>query len=189
MAIISQWLRAMSKGQKAKSEKPRAKCKEYQANKKEQKTKAKILYMLCSNPPFPPFSKGGMGGLLVYALCSLLFASGFVLFFCTPVFAEGPSGWANLNYISTEQFEDDERISKEGSYYRNLYLTFEKPITPLISYQLYLRTNWTDFRLPDAEARITKTYQRAIEPALDIFLRNPMYDFSAGYRRLEQWTP
>ncbi len=122
------------------------------------------------------------------ALCSLPLAFCSLLFFCTPVFAEGPSGWANLNYISTEQFEDDERISKEGSYYRNLYLTFEKPITPLISYQLYLRTNWTDFRLTDAEDRITKTYQRAIEPALDIFLRNPMYDFSAGYRRLEQWT-
>jgi len=176
----------MSEEQRAKSQELSAKCKEYQVKKKKQRTKAEKL--LCSNPPLPPLSKGGMGGLLVYALCSLLFASGFVLFFCTPVFAEGPSGWANLNYISTEQFEDDERISKEGSYYRNLYLTFEKPITPLISYQLYLRTNWTDFRLTDADDRITKTYQRAIEPALDIFLRNPMYDFSAGYRRLEQWT-
>jgi hypothetical protein len=26
------------------------------------------------NPPSPPFSKGGMGGLLLYALCSVLFA-------------------------------------------------------------------------------------------------------------------
>src|SRR4030042_5514946 len=79
MAIISQWLRAMSKEQRAKSEKPRAKCKEYQAKKKEQKTKAKILYMLCSNPPSPPFSKGGRGGLLVIALCPLLFAIGSLL--------------------------------------------------------------------------------------------------------------
>jgi hypothetical protein len=125
---------------------------------------------------------------LRYALISTLYTISFMLFFCASVFAEGPSGWANLNYISTEQFEGDERISKEGSFYRNLYLTFEKPITPMISYQLYLRTNWTDFRLTDADDRITKTYQRAIEPALDLFLRNPMYDFSAGYRRLEQWT-
>src|SRR4030043_1465571 len=81
MAIISQWLRAMSKEQRAKSEKPRAKCKEYQAKKKEQKTKAKILYMLCSNPPSPPFSKGGMGGLLLFALCSMLYALCSMLFF------------------------------------------------------------------------------------------------------------
>jgi hypothetical protein len=111
-----------------------------------------------------------------------------MLFFCTPVFAEGLSGWANLNYISTEQTEGGETISKESSYFRNLYLTFEKPITPLISYQLYLRTNWSDFRLTDADDRITKTYQRAVEPAFDLFLRNPMYDLSAGYRRLEQWN-
>jgi hypothetical protein len=58
----------------------------------------------------------------------------------------------------------------------------------LISYQLNFRTNWSDFRLTDADDRITKTYQRAIEPAFDIFLRNPIYDLSAGYRRLEQWT-
>src|SRR4030042_602786 len=82
MAIISQWLRAMSKGQRAKSEKPRAKCKEYQAKKKEQKTKAKILYMLCSNPPLPPFSKGGMGGLLLFALCSMLYALCSLIIFC-----------------------------------------------------------------------------------------------------------
>ncbi|MGQ9569405.1 MAG: hypothetical protein ACUVUQ_00910 [Thermodesulfovibrionales bacterium] len=112
----------------------------------------------------------------------------FMLFFCTSAFAEGLSGWANLNYITTEQKEDDDTISKERSFYRNLYLTFERPLTPLISYQLYLRTNWSDFRLTDADDRVTNTYQRAIEPAFDIFLRNPMYDLSAGYRRMEQWS-
>lgn len=125
---------------------------------------------------------------LQYAFGSMFLSLWSILFFCTPVFAEGLSGWGNLNYISTEKTEDGETVSKETSYFRNLYLTFENPITPLISYQLYLRTNWNDFRLTDAEDRVTKTYQRAIEPAFDIFLRNPMYDLSAGYRRLEQWT-
>jgi len=111
-----------------------------------------------------------------------------MLLCCSSAMAEGLSGWVNLNYISTEQKEDGETILKEGSYFRNLYFTFEKPITPLISYQLNLRTNWSDFRLTDAEDRITKTYRRAIEPAFDLFLRNPMYDFSTGYRRLEQWS-
>jgi hypothetical protein len=121
-------------------------------------------------------------------LCKILAAILIALLYNSPAFAEGLSGWANLNYITTEQKEDNETILKERSFYRNLYLTFERPLTPLISYQLYLRTNWSDFRLTDADDRITNTYQRAIEPAFDIFLRNPMYDFSAGYRRMEQWT-
>ncbi|NWF52054.1 MAG: hypothetical protein HXY47_03125 [Nitrospirae bacterium] len=140
---------------------------------------SQILYALCSLLLALGFS--------LYALCFTLYALGS-LFFCTPAFAEGLSGWANLNYITTEQKEDSETISKERSFYRNLYLTFERPLTPLISYQLYLRTNWSDFRLTDADNRVTNTYQRAIEPAFDIFLRNPMYDFSTGYRRMEQWT-
>jgi hypothetical protein len=111
-----------------------------------------------------------------------------MLLCCSSAMAEGLSLSGNLNYISTEQKEDGERISTQSSYFRNLYFTFEKPITPLISYQLNFRTNWQDFRITDADDRVTKTYQRAIEPAFDIFLRNPMYDLSAGYRRLEQWT-
>jgi hypothetical protein len=110
-----------------------------------------------------------------------------VLFFCSSAVAEGLNLSGNLNYISTEQTEDGEKLT-QSSFFRNLYFTFEKPVTPLISYQLSLRTNWSDFRLDDHEDGITKTYQRALEPAIDLFLRNPIYDFSTGYRRLEQWT-
>jgi hypothetical protein len=47
---------------------------------KKQIVKDKKKYTLCSNPPSPPFSKGGMGGLLLYALCYLLLAICFILF-------------------------------------------------------------------------------------------------------------
>ncbi|MEW6163123.1 MAG: hypothetical protein AB1606_07420 [Nitrospirota bacterium] len=111
-----------------------------------------------------------------------------ILLLKSPAFAEGLSGWANLNYLTTEQFEDDERIATSSSFYRNLYLSLSRPITPLLSYQLYFRTNWLDSSSTDSEGKTTKTYQRAAEPALDFFLRNPMYDLSTGYRRQEQWS-
>jgi len=123
----------------------------------------------------------------MFAIHSVLFAFCVVLFFYSSAVAEGLSLSGNLNYISTEQTEDGEKLT-QSSFSRNLYFTFEKPITPLISYQLSLRTNWSDFQLDDHEDGITKTYQRALEPAIDLFLRNPIYDFSTGYRRLEQWT-
>jgi hypothetical protein len=121
------------------------------------------------------------------ALCFLLLALCGVLFFCSSAMAEALNLSGNLNYISTEQTEDGEKLT-QSSFFRNLYFTFEKPVTPLISYQLSLRTNWSDFRLDDHSDGITKTYQRALEPAIDLFFRNPIYDFSTGYRRLEQWT-
>ncbi|MFH1703721.1 MAG: hypothetical protein ABIB41_09910, partial [Nitrospirota bacterium] len=102
--------------------------------------------------------------------------------------AEGPGGWANINYTTSKEYEDGERISTSNAFFRNLYLSLEKPVTPLISYQLYFRTNWADFRLTDSEGNLTKTYQRVGEPAFDLFFRNPIYDFSAGYRRREEWS-
>jgi hypothetical protein len=40
----------------------------------------KATILLYPNPPLPPFSKGGIGGLLLHALCSMLLA--FCLFGC-----------------------------------------------------------------------------------------------------------
>ena len=68
---------AISKGQRAKSYPtypPLSKGRNKEGSKsKEQKAKSKKNHTLCSPPP-PPFSKGGMGGLLLFALCSLLIA-------------------------------------------------------------------------------------------------------------------
>jgi hypothetical protein len=118
---------------------------------------------------------------LVIAFCLLLF-------FCSSAYADGLSGWLNLNYSTTEQFEDGKKTSTSDSLLQNYYLNYGREITPMLSYQLYLRTTLSDFHSTDSEGKTTSTYQRVMEPALDISLRNPMYGLNAGYRRMEQWS-
>jgi len=125
---------------------------------------------------------------MLYAFCSMLYALCYLLFFCSSAFAEGPSGWLNLNYGNTEQFEDGKKTGTSDSLFQNYYLRLDKSITPVLSYQLYLRTTLSDAHSTDSEGKTTFTYQRVMEPALDISLRNPMYGLNAGYRRQEQWS-
>ncbi|MEC4685280.1 MAG: hypothetical protein VST71_06080 [Nitrospirota bacterium] len=106
----------------------------------------------------------------------------------SPVFAEGLKGWADLNNRTTKQFEDDKEISVNKTFYRNFYLRLDKSITPMLSYQLYFRTGLLDSDFTDPEGVTTTTYKRAVEPAIDLFLRNSIYDLSTGYRRQEQWS-
>lgn len=87
-----------------------------------------------------------------------------------------------------KQYEDDKRIQTSDNLNQNYYLRLDKSITPLISYQLYLRTNLTNSHTTDSQDKTTKTYQRAIEPALDLSFRNPIYGLDVGTRRLEQWS-
>lgn len=117
----------------------------------------------------------------IVALCCLLLCS-------SPVSAEGLSAWLNVNYLHTEQLEDGTKISSSNSTFQNYYLRLDKSITPSISYQAYLRTSLSDSHSTDAQGNRTDAYQRAVEPALDVSLRNPMYGLSAGYRRLELWN-
>ena len=122
---------------------------------------------------------------LLFTLCASLFALCSV---ASPALAEGLSGWANLNRNSTEQYENGKKTSANDLFNRNFYLNLNKAITPVLSYQLYLRTSLTDSHSTNADGAKTSTYQRALEPAIDFFLKNPMYNFDAGYRRQEQWS-
>ncbi|VAX27246.1 hypothetical protein MNBD_NITROSPIRAE02-915, partial [hydrothermal vent metagenome] len=106
----------------------------------------------------------------------------------SPVFAEGLRGWADINNRTTKQFEDDEQISVNRTFYRNFYLRLDKSITPVLSYQLYFRTGLLDSDFTDTAGVTTTNYRRSVEPAIDLFLRNSIYDLSAGYRRQEQWS-
>jgi hypothetical protein len=127
--------------------------------------------------------------LSICVFCFLFFVFCSLLFFYSSAFAaEGLSGWLNLNYSNTEQFENGEKISSSDSLLQNYYLSYGRPLTPALSYQLYLRTSLSDSHSTDSEGNSTSTYQRSMEPALDISLRNPMYGLSAGYRRQEQWS-
>lgn len=116
---------------------------------------------------------------MLLALCSMLYSFAF---------AEGLSGWTSINYNTTKHLEDGKKTSAQYNFSRNLYLTINKSITPVLYYQFNLRTNWLDSDFTDPTGKTTTTYQREVEPIIDFFLRNPMYDLSAGYRREEQWS-
>ncbi|MBA3060257.1 MAG: hypothetical protein FP832_01155 [Nitrospirae bacterium] len=111
-----------------------------------------------------------------------------IVAFNSTALAEGLSGWANLNRNTTRQFEDGKKTSDSDIFNRNFYFSFDKSVTPLLSYRLYLRTTFTDSHSTDPLGKMTSVYQRTVEPSIDFFLRNPMYNFDAGYRWQEQWS-
>ncbi len=147
--------------------------KELRANSQEQRVKGRGL---------------SAERFIFLALFSLLTALCLLLFFCSYTFAEGPSMLLNINYNNLKQYEDGERTNSSDNLLQNYYFSINKSITPMLSYQLYLRTNLTNTHNEDPDGHKTSTYQRAIEPAIDLFFRNPIYGFSGGYRRLEKWS-
>jgi hypothetical protein len=92
-----------------------------------------------------------------------------------------------VHYNTSKEYEDGDKTSERDVFNRNLNLDFQKPVTPMLSYKLYLRTNLTDTDQTDIEGDTSTTYRRSIEPSIDIMLNNPMYDLNAGYRRREDW--
>ena len=104
------------------------------------------------------------------------------------VFGQGLSGWANMNYSTTNEFEDGDKTGETDIFNRNFFVNFEKPITPMLSYQVYLRTNLSDSDITDSEGVTSTLFQRTVEPTVDFYLRNPIYDLGVGYRRREQWS-
>lgn len=121
-------------------------------------------------------------------LLKWLLTIALLFIFACPAFAEGLSGWASFIYSTSEEFEDGEKKSETDSFNKNISLGLRKTVTPFVSYQLYLRGSHLDASsktFPDDEK---KTYARSIEPSLDIYLKNPIYDFNIGYRRTERWS-
>jgi len=103
-------------------------------------------------------------------------------------YAQGLSGFFDMSKNITKQYEDGERTLSSDTLNRNLYLNVHEPITPVLSYQFSLRTNYFDTETTDALDITSKRYVRSLEPALDLILGNPSYSLSAGIRRREQWT-
>ncbi len=103
-------------------------------------------------------------------------------------FTAGLSGWINIIQNTTKNYEDGEKISAGDTLNQNFFLRLDKSITPMLSYQIHLRTNLLDSDITDADGTTTTTYQRRLEPAVDFSLRNPTYDMIVGYRRQEQWS-
>ncbi len=108
--------------------------------------------------------------------------------FASSASAEGLSGWAGFLYSKTEEFEDGKKTLDGDSFNRNIILGLDRTITPFISYKFYLRADMIDTSSTDALGIEKKTYGRTIEPSLDIYLKNPIYDLNIGYRLSERWT-
>ena len=122
-----------------------------------------------------------------YELCFLIVFI-IVLFPGTPSFSQGMSGHINLIHTFREGFEDGDKTSDTSKTSQNLTADFSKSITDALSYQFYLRESISDEKTTDAQSITTKINKRELEPSIDIYLRNTMYDFSSGYRRQEQWS-
>ncbi|RJR22629.1 MAG: hypothetical protein C4581_00730 [Nitrospiraceae bacterium] len=111
------------------------------------------------------------------------------LFILAPLaHAQGLNGFFDMSKNNSKQYEDGSRTLSSDTLNRNLYLNVHEPITPVLSYQFNLRTNYFDSETTDALDITSKRYVRSIEPALDLILGNPSYSLSAGIRRREQWT-
>ncbi|MEW6600481.1 MAG: hypothetical protein AB1499_05875 [Nitrospirota bacterium] len=103
-------------------------------------------------------------------------------------FSQGLNGYFDINKNITKQYDDGDMTLSTESVNRNLYLNVHEPITPVLTYQFNLRTNFLDSKTTDSLDVTSKRYVRSIEPALDLVLGNPTYSLSSGVRRREQWT-
>jgi hypothetical protein len=118
----------------------------------------------------------------------LLIVITLVLFSATLSYSQGLSGHVNLIHNFNEGFEEGEKTSDSSKVSQNLTVDFSKAITNALSYRLYMRESISDEETSDARGSISTTKKRALEPSLDIYLRNPIYNVSSGYRRQEAWS-
>jgi hypothetical protein len=129
-----------------------------------------------------------------FSICNLQFGLQWLIIvailaiFNTSAFAEGPNAWLNVNYTDTKQYEDGKKTESSDSLFENYYFRLDKPLTPLFSYQFYLRTTLDNSHAVDPAGKRTNSYLRAAEPSIEFFLQNPLYKFNIGTRYLDQWS-
>ncbi len=121
-------------------------------------------------------------------ICSYTVPMLITILCSTGAFADGLGGLANFNYSSVSVDRNGNKESDTRTFNENYYLTYDKSVTRVVSYQLYLRFNERQTRLTDINNAISLNHNRMIEPAIDIYLRNSFYNFTTGYRRLENWS-
>ena len=106
-----------------------------------------------------------------------------------PAFSETLSGWGNITNSTSETVIDGEDTLSSSRFTRNFSLNLSKPVTPIVAYSFNLRTSLSDLEVSDyLDDTITTTYDRRVEPTLELLVRNNMYDLNTGYRRQEQWS-
>jgi hypothetical protein len=116
--------------------------------------------------------------------CSLIAV--IILFFHSSVFADGFRGFADLNYSRTESSEEAGETTFD-EFTQNYYLGLTKQTTPKLAYSLFLRTSLTDSSFTAINGRTVDSYDRSVEPNVDINLSNPVYSVNLGYRHTARW--
>jgi hypothetical protein len=112
----------------------------------------------------------------------------FLILCSTDASADSFSGQARYNYNSVIVEQDGNRESDTRTFRENYFLNYNRPVTPAISYQLYVRISEFQTRTTDNNNNISLNYSRMIEPSIDVNLRNSFYNLSSGYRRQEDWS-
>ncbi len=127
-------------------------------------------------------------GILKKTIYSTALTALIITLCSTYASADSFSGQARYNYnsIDTEKNGTDESDTK--TFRESYYLTYYKPLTRAISYNLYFRFNEIQSKRTNLNNQISLTHNRVMEPAIDVQLRNSFYNFSTGYRRQEDWS-
>ncbi|NOZ69634.1 MAG: hypothetical protein GXP46_10440, partial [Deferribacteres bacterium] len=92
-----------------------------------------------------------------------------------------------MNYTASKQLEEGTKTSEKDSFSQDYNLSMDSRINPLISYRLSLRARFAD-TTTESDGSTTKSFYRIVDPGIDVFFENPLFDFEGGYRRREQWT-
>jgi hypothetical protein len=107
-----------------------------------------------------------------------------LLFACNGVHADGLSGWFSVNQSNGEDKEDGDKVGSSDTFQNNMYLNFNRSVTPMLSYQFTLRTNYRDAETTNEIDETTTTYNSSVEPTFDLSLSNPMYEEMTAGRRI-----
>ena len=111
-----------------------------------------------------------------------------ILLMSSLAFSEGLNGWISITDNANETYQNGDRTHSTDSFRRNVGLGFKKSITSLVSYDFNLNSSLMDTTSTNSAGVISKSYSRNIEPELNLYLRNNIYDVTAGYRVLDQWS-
>ena len=99
-----------------------------------------------------------------------------------PLFAAELSGQMTVDRNTQSLYVDGEKTNTTENTFTSVNITFSKPVTTFASYQLYLRARLRDTATTDAEGNTTSQTIKDLEPSLQFFLNNPVYNFRLGYQ-------
>ncbi len=99
--------------------------------------------------------------------------------------ADGPSLSGSIwRLTSGDTIDSKETVTDNLT--QNYYFSLNRTINPVFSYRLNLRAYIQDKDLLEPQNIRTNSRTLSIEPAVDFFLKNPMYNLTLGYRHTEK---